>query len=136
MQVQPYLYFDGHCEEAIGFYKKALGGEIVSIMRYKDSPEPPPPGMVPDNWGDKIMHCSLDIAGSTIMAADGPQAGKSGHAGYSLSINLEDEARAEKLFRALGEGGQVHMPLAKTFFAKRFGMLTDRFGVGWMVHVA
>jgi PhnB protein len=106
------------------------------MMRYKESPDTPPPGAIPENWGDKIMHASLTIAGSTLMASDGPKAGPANFAGFSLSIDLDDEAKAERIFQALAESGAVQMPLMKTFFARRFGMLADRFGVGWMVIVA
>ena len=136
MQVQPYLFFDGRCEEAVEFYRGALGAEIQMLMRYKDSPEPPQPGMVPPGSENKIMHASLRIGDTTVMASDGHCKGKPSFQGFSLSITAADEAQAERVFAALGDGGQVQMPLTKTFFSPRFGMVADRFGVSWMVLVA
>jgi PhnB protein len=134
MVVQPYLFFDGRCEEAIEFYRKAVGAEPVMMMRYKESPEPPPPGMVPPG-PDKIMHASLKIGDTMVMASDGCAQGNPKFEGFSLSVTASSEAEAERVFAALGEGGQVRMPMTKTFFSPRFGMLADRFGVGWMVIV-
>jgi len=105
-------------------------------MRYKDSPEPPQPGMVPPGSENKIMHASLRIGDTTVMASDGHCKGKPSFQGFSLSITAADEAQAERVFAALGDGGQVQMPLTKTFFSPRFGMVADRFGVSWMVLVA
>lgn len=133
--VQPYLMFNGRCEEAVEFYRKALGAEIKMIMRYKECPEPPPPGMVPENWGDKVMHASFRIAGNVIMASDGCST-EPGFAGFSLSLALPDESAAKRAFHALSEGGQIHMPLGKTFWSPCFGMLADKFGLGWMVTIA
>ena len=135
MNVQPYLFFDGRCEEAIEFYRKALGAEVSMLMRYKDSPEPPQPGMVPPGSENKIMHASLRIGDTTLMASDGHCQGKPNFDGFSLTVNAADEAEARRLFAALSDGGQVRMPLAKTFFSPCFGMLGDRFGLGWMVIV-
>jgi len=134
MQVQPYLFFDGRCEEAGAFYKKAIGAEVAMMMRYSDSPEPHPPGMVPPGYENKVMHMSLQIGGSSVMAAD-DCTGHPKFQGFSLSLTAKSEAEAERLFAALADGGQVQMPLTKTFFASKFGMLADRFGVGWMVLV-
>jgi PhnB protein len=136
MQVQPYLFFDGRCEEAIEFYKKAVGAEVDMVMRYRESPDPPPPGMCAPGSDDKIMHSSLRIGDAIVMASDGRCMGQPKFQGFSLSITAKNEAEAEKLFAALGDGGQVQMPLAKTFFSPRFGMVADKFGVGWMVIVA
>jgi PhnB protein len=136
MQIQPYLFFDGRCEEAVEFYRRALGAEVEVLMRYQDSPEPPPPGMVPPGSESKVMHTSLRIGDSTVMASDGRCEGRPGFQGFSLSISLADLAQAERLFTALAEGGQVQMPLAETFWSPRFGMVADRFGVSWMVNVA
>jgi PhnB protein len=136
MQVQPYLFFDGRCEEAVEFYKRALGAEVEMLMRFKDSPEPPPPGMVPPGREDKVMHACLRIGEAKVMASDGRCQGQPNFQGFSLSLTASDEAEADRLFAALGEGGEVQMPLAKTFFAPRFGMVADRFGVSWMVVVA
>jgi PhnB protein len=131
MPIEPYLNFDGRCEEAIEYYKKALGAEVVMLMRYKDSPEPPPPGH--KTPGEKIMHSTLRIGDSQIMASDGFCEGKTEFKGISLSLPVPNEAAAERAFKALSDGGEVEMPLTETFFAKRFAMLTDRLGVRWMI---
>ena len=136
MQVQPYLFFDGRCEEAVEFYRRALGAEVTMLMRMKDSPEPPQPGMCPPGSEDKVMHASFQIGDTTVMASDGRCSGQPVFQGFSLSLTARDEAECERLFAALGEGGQVQMPLSKTFFSPRFGMVADRFGVSWMVIVA
>jgi len=133
MQVQPYLFFDGRCEEAIEFYKKALGAEVSMLMRYKESPVPA--GMVPPGGENKVMHSALRIGDSTIMASDGRCLGKPSFQGFSVSLSVNTDAEAERLFKALSDGGQVQMALDKTFFSSRFGMVTDRFGVSWMVVV-
>src|SRR5690606_5216239 len=130
MQVQPYLFFSGNCEEAIDFYRRALGARTDMVMRYKESPEAPPPGMVPPGWEDKIMHASFHIGDSLVMASDGCPEGTGGFGGFSLAITAKDGAEAERLFAALADGGKVQMPLAKTFFSPKFGMCADRFGVG------
>lgn len=135
MQVQPYLFFDGRCEEAIEFYKQALGAEQEMLMRFKGSPEPPPPGMVPPGSEDKVMHASFRIGATTVMASDGHCTGQPSFQGFSLSLSVPNEAEADRLFAALGDGGQVQMPLAKTFFSPRFGVVADRFGVSWMIIV-
>ena len=135
MPVTPYLFFDGRCEEAINFYKKALGAEVGMMMRYKEAPEQPPPDMVPPGSENKIMHASLRINGAEVMASDGCAGGKPKFEGSSLSLNAANEAQADRMFAALADGGEVRMPLGKTFFAKRFGMVADRFGVGWMILV-
>jgi PhnB protein len=135
MQVQPYLFFDGRCEEAIEFYRGALGAEVEMLMRFRDSPEPPTPGMVPPGAEDKVMHASLRIGGSTVLASDGRCVGQPNFQGFALSLTVPDENAAEKLFAVLAEGGQVRMPLTKTFFSPRFGMVADRFGVAWMIYV-
>ena len=136
MQVQSYLFFNGNCEEAVSFYKQALGARVDMLMRYKESPEPPPPGMVPPNWGDKVMHTSFWVGDSMVMASDGCESdGGAPFKGFSLSITAKDEAEAKKVFNALGAGGKVTMPLDKTFWSPCFGMLTDKFGVNWMVGV-
>ncbi len=135
MLVEPYLFFEGRCEEAIEFYSRALGAEVTMLMRYADSPEPPPPGVLPPCSENKIMHASLRVGDTTVMASDGKCAGQAGFQGFSLSIAVPDEVQADKLFSALAEGGQVQMPLAKTFWSPRFGMLSDRFGISWMIGV-
>ena len=135
MSVQPYLTFGGRCQEAVDFYRDALGAEVEMLMRFKESPEPTPPGMVPDNWGDKIMHCSLKIGDTVLMASDGCASSEKNFQGFSLSLTAANEAEADRRFAALADRGKVTMPLGKTFFSKRFGMLVDRFGVSWMVIV-
>ena len=132
--IQPYLFFNGRCEEAVEFYRSALGAEVEMMMRYKESPEPPKPGMVPPGFENKIMHASFRVGETTVMASDGCSADKPAFEGFSLSIAVPNE-EADRIFSGLSAGGQVTMPLAKTFWAPRFGMLTDRFGVGWMVSV-
>ena len=133
MLVQPYLFFDGRCEEAVEFYRKPLGAE-VKILRYKDNPEPQP-GMVPAGSENKVMHAHLRIGDTSIMASDGRCQGKPSFQGFSLTLTVPNDAEAERLFGVLAEGGQAQMPLTKTFFSSRFGMLADRFGVGWMIIV-
>jgi len=135
MRVEPYLFFDGRCEEAIELYRKVLGAEVTMLMRYKESPEPPPPGMVPPGSENKVMHSNLRIGETMVMASDGNCQGKPSFQGFSLSVTAPNEAEAERMFAALADGGQVQMPLAKTFFSPRFGMVADRFGVSWMIIV-
>jgi len=134
-QVQPYLFFDGKCEEALDFYKSALGAKVEMMMRFKDSPEPVPAGMCPPGSENKVMHAAFHIGNTLVMASDGMAGGKPEFKGFSLSVNAASEAEADKLFAALGKGGKVVMPLGKTFYSPRFGMVTDKFGVGWMVIV-
>ena len=135
MTIEPYLFFNGRCEEAIEFYKNALGAEVLMLMRYKESPEPPPPGMVPAGWDNKVMHTTLRVGSANVMASDGCSEGLN-FQGFSLSLTATDEADAKRKFAALAENGQVRMPLTKTFWSPCFGMVADRFGVGWMVTVA
>jgi PhnB protein len=135
MQLQPYLFFDGRCEEAIEFYRKAVGATDVKILRFKDSPEPPQPGMTPPGADDKVMHARFHIGDTMVMASDGRCGGQPKFDGFSLTLTAADDAEARKLFGALSEGGQEIMPLKKTFFSSLFGMLADRFGVTWMVIV-
>jgi PhnB protein len=136
MQVQPYLFFNGQCEEAVEFYRRVLGAEVTMLLRWRDSPEPPTPGTLPPGTEDKVMHASLRIGDTVVLASDGGCSGSQSFQGFALSLTAPDEQAAERLFGALAEGGQVRMPLAKTFFSPRFGMLADRFGVSWMVYVA
>ena len=133
MKVQSYLFFDGHCEEAIEFYRQALGAEVLMLMRFNESPDPPPPGMVAPGSENKIMHACMRIGETEVMASDGRSMGKPVFQGVSLSLDVPSEAEADRLFNALGEGGQVQMPIGKTFFSPRFGVVADRFGVSWMV---
>jgi PhnB protein len=133
--IEPYLFYNGRCEEALDFYKKALGAEVQMVMRFKESPEPPPPGMVPPGFENKIMHASFRVGKTTVMASDGCSADKASFEGFSLAVSVATEAEADRVFGALSAGGQVKMPLAKTFWSPRFGMLEDKFGIGWMVSV-
>jgi PhnB protein len=135
LTIEPYLFFNGRCEEAIGFYRKALGAEVEMMMRFKESPEPPPPGSVPPGFDNKIMHASFRICQTTVMASDGCSAEKASFQGFSLSLAVQNEAEADRAFNALAEGGQIKMPLTKTFWSPRFGMVEDRFGIGWMINV-
>jgi PhnB protein len=132
MQIQPYLFFDGRCEEAVEFYKSKLGAKVEMLMRFRENPEPAanPPGS-----DDKVMHACLRIGDTAVMASDGNCAGKPSFQGFSLSLTAKDEPEARRLFATLGEGGQVQMPFAQTFFSPGFGMVADRFGVSWMVIV-
>ena len=132
--IQPYIFFGGRCEEALKFYGTALGAQVDFLMRYKESPEPLPPGRLPAGYENKVMHATFRIAGNTLMASDGCEEGAS-FAGFSLSLAVPTEAEANRAFAALADGGQVKMPLTKTFWSPCFGMLTDRFGIGWMVSV-
>jgi len=134
MHVQQYLFFDGKCEEAIEFYKNTLGAKVDMMMRFKDNPDPQP-GSCPPGAENKVMHAAMHIGDTLVMASDGMAGGKPEFKGFSLSVDAQDEAEAKKLFSALGQGGQVQLPLTKTFFSPCFGMVADKFGVGWMVIV-
>ena len=136
MQAQPYLFFDGRCEEAVEFYKKVLGAEVTMLMRYKDCPEPHEAGMIAPGTGEKVMHMSLQIGETTVLGSDGHCQGQPSFQGFALSLTVPDAGAAERFFAALADGGQVQMPLAQTFFSPRFGMVADRFGVSWMIYVA
>lgn len=135
MVVQPYLFFDGRCEEAVEFYQKAVGAKVEMTMRFKDAPQPPPADKVKPGSENKIMHTSFKIGDSVVMASDGYAGGKPTFAGFSLSLTVANAAEADRAFNALADGGQITMPIGKTFWSERFGMVTDRFGVGWMVNV-
>ena len=132
MLIQPYLFFEGRAEEAIEFYKKTLGATVEMVMRFKQAPDQ---SMISPGSGEKVMHGSIKIGETTLLVSDGRNTGKPNFQGFSLTVYAKDEAAADKLFAALGDGGQVRMPMEKTFFAKRFGMLADKFGVGWMIIV-
>jgi PhnB protein len=135
MQLQPYLNFNGRCEEALEFYKQALGAEVTMLMRFKESPEPPPPG-TPSTNGEKILHSNVRIGSAEFMASDGHCTGKSmSFQGFALSLTLPNESKVKQAFDALSEQGKIEIPLAKTFWSPCFGMLTDRFGVMWMTTV-
>ena len=135
MLIQPYLNFDGRCEEAINFYKKALGAELIMLMRNSETPDKPPPGMLAPGSDNKVCHASFRIGESIVNGSDGGCHGKSGFQGITLSLNVASEAEANKMFNALADGGEVQMPLMKTFFSPSFGMVKDRFGVSWMVYL-
>jgi len=135
MQVQPYLFFDGRCDEAIAFYRAAIGAEDVMLMRFKDHPDPGEQSKMPPSPPDKVMHARFRVGETTILASDGRCQGNPSFQGFALTLLAADEAEADRLFTALADGGTVQMPLAKTFFSPRFGMVADRFGVLWMVYV-
>lgn len=132
--VEPYLMFGGRCEEALAFYEKALGAKIESMMKFSQSPDPVPPGMLAPGFEHKVMHSSFRVGASVVMASDGCVPG-GGFQGVSLSLAVRTPAEADRAFAALAEGGKVNMPIGKTFFSPRFGMVIDRFGVSWMVIV-
>ena len=132
MQVQPYLFLDGKCDEAIEFYKRVLGAKVQMLMRFGESPDQST--VKPENKS-KVMHSAIQIGETTIMASDGYCNGKPTFDGFSLSVDAPSDAEAKRIFTALAEGGQIRMPLDKTFFASSFGMCADKFGVGWMVIV-
>ncbi|WP_457281969.1 VOC family protein [Polaromonas sp. P5_D5] len=136
MLIQSYLFFNGRCEEAIEFYRKALGAEVKMMMRFKENPEPMTEGCGPDGGaipGENIMHASFRIGETEVMASDGMGNGKPEFKGFSLSLTAASDAEAQRLFKALSDGGKVEMPIMKTFYASSFGMVEDRFGVSWMV---
>ncbi len=135
MTIEPYLFFDGRAEEALNFYRRTIGAEVVMLLRFKDSPEPMPPSMIPPGAENKIMHASFRVGETMIMASDGPCRGQATFQGFALSLTAASEAEADRLFAALGDGGTVQMPLTKTFFSPRFGAVVDRFGVSWMIIV-
>lgn len=133
--IQPYLFFGGRCEEALEFYKSTIGAQVEMLMHYSDSPEPPPPGMLPAGYESKVMHTSFRVGSTVIMASDG--CGEDDRfGGFALSLGVATEAEADQYFKALAEGGEITMPLGKTFWSPRFGMLTDRFGMSWMISTA
>ena len=133
MQLQPYLFFEGRCEEAARFYEGAVRAKIERLIRFKDSPDPT---LCPSDDANKIMHMTLQIGDQTVMASDGQGHGSPVFQGFALSLTVSGEAEADQTFAALANGGEVRQPLMKTFFSPRFGMVTDRFGVSWMIHVA
>jgi PhnB protein len=133
VNVQPYLYFGGRCEEAIEFYRCAIGAQPIMVMRFKEVPSQPPAGHLPAGWEAKVMHAAFTIGDSTLLASDGQGPEKANFAGITLTLNAASDAEAKRLFAALGDGGQVDVPLEKTFFASSFGMVHDRFGVSWIV---
>ena len=132
MPLQPYLFFDGRCDEALDFYKKAVGAKVDMLMRFKDAPDQ---SMIAPGSADKVMHAAVHIGDSQVLMSDGRCQGKTNFQGFGLAVSVKDEAEADKTFGALSDGGQVTIPMAKTFFSPRFGMVTDKFGVLWMVMV-
>ena len=133
MNVQPYLMFDGRCEEAIEFYRRTVDAELLTLMRHSDAPEPPPPGMLPPGSERKIMHASFRIGSSEIMASDGHCLQQTRFEGISLSLTVDTRETAQHHFSALADGGEIVQPLIQTFFSPAFGMIRDRFGVSWMI---
>jgi len=133
MHVQPYLNFDGRCDEALEFYKKALGAKVGMLMRFKDAPEK---SMITPGSENKVMHSQVQVGDTTVPMSDGRCTGEANFHGIALALSVDSEAEADKIFAGLADGGQVQMPLGKTFFSPRFGMLSDKFGVGWMIIVA
>jgi len=133
--VQPYLFFNGRCEEAVEFYRQAVGAEVEMMMRFKDSPEPPQPGCLAPGSESKIMHASIRVGATVLLVSDGRCEGKLNFEGFSLCLTVTDETEADRRFAALADGGKIQMPLTKTFYSPRFGMVEDRFGVSWMVYV-
>lgn len=137
MQIQPYLFFDGRCEEAADYYRRTLGAEVTMMLRFKDNPESNKDNcMVKPGSENKVMHMNMRIGETTVLASDGRCEGKPNFQGFSLSLTVPNDADAKRLFNALSDGGQVQMPLGKTFFSSSFGMVADKFGVSWMVYVA
>ena len=136
MHIQPYLNFDGRTEEAVEFYKKAAGAEVQMLMRFSDSPVPVDPNMVAPANAQKIMHAAWKIGDSLLMGADCACQGKANFQGVSLTLNVANEAEAQRLFNALADGGKIQQPLIKTFFSSSWGILQDRFGVPWMIMAA
>jgi PhnB protein len=134
MQLEPYLFFDGRSDEAIEFYKTVLGAKLEFLMRFNQCPPPHPPNLAPE-LANKVMHATLRIGESNVMVSDGPCKGAPSFSGFSLSVKAANAAEARRIFPLLGDGEKVTMPLDKTFFASLFGMVTDRFGVSWMLIV-
>lgn len=132
MQIQSYLFFDGRCDEAIEFYKSVFGAEVGVLMRWKDGPDK---SMCTPANENKVMHSSVTIGESRVMMSDGRNSGAPKFEGFALSVNAKDDADADRMFNALAVGGQVTMPMSKTFFAPRFGMVADKFGMHWMILV-
>lgn len=132
MDTNVYLHFDGNCEQAFQFYEQVLGGKIQHVSKFGGSPMD---GQVPAEWKDKVLHGRMTVGNQTIMASDAPPGRYSKPRGFSINIGLKDAAEAERIFAALADGGQVHMPIAETFWAVRFGMLVDKFEIPWMVNV-
>jgi PhnB protein len=131
MQLNNYLFFDGRCEEAFARYLEVLGGTMLAMIRHTGTPAEE---HVPPEWRDKIMHACLEIDGRRLMGSDAPPGRGSPLGGFSIQIATDSVEEAERVFAALGQGGTITMPIAQTFWAERFGMLKDEFGVPWMVN--
>jgi PhnB protein len=131
MQVNPYLFYNGNCESAFNYYAKVLGGEIEAMLTHEGTPAAE---QVPAEWRNKILHAKMNIGGAVLMASDAPPGRFNQPQGFSVSLQIEDPAEAERKFQALAEGGVVRMPIEQTFWAKRFGMCVDQFGIPWMVN--
>ncbi len=132
--ITPYIFLSGRCEEALNFYRDALGAQIDVIMRYNESPEPIPPGMLQEGFETKVMHSSFRIGGNLMMASDGCDDKSTLH-GFKLALSVASEEEAHKAFNALANGGTIEMPLTATFWSPFYGMVKDRFHVKWMVMV-
>ncbi|MCD9458941.1 VOC family protein [Marinibactrum halimedae] len=132
MRIESYLFFNGHCEEAINFYRKTLGARVSLLVRFRDNPDK---SAYPPGAENKIMHAMVSVDGNTIMMSDGACDGDLHFTGISISLTLKDDLRAERIFNGLSDGGQVQMPFVETFWAEKFGLVTDRFGVSWMITV-
>jgi PhnB protein len=135
MKIEPYLNFDGRCDEAIEFYKGALSAKVIRLVRFKDSPDKGPMGQFPPEIMEKVMHANLLVGDTSLLMSDGRCGGQMKFSGVSLALTASTVAEADRMFAGLSDGGKVTMPQAKTFFSPRFGMVTDRFGIGWMVIV-
>lgn len=135
MPILPYLFFNGRCEEAIDFYRRALGADVEFMMRYRECPDSPPEGMVPPDWQDKVLHAEMRIGDARLLVSDGCSETVPEFQGFSLSLTATDAQGADRMFSALLDGGEVLMPMDKTFFSPRFGMVSDRFGVSWMIYL-
>jgi PhnB protein len=133
MIVEPYLFFEGRCEEALEYYKTAIGAQVESVMRYSESPDPTPPGMLPPGSENKVMHASFKLGETLVMASDGGCSGTAKIEGFSLALTVDKAEDVDRFFNALSQGGSVQMPVGETFFAHRFGMCQDKFGVQWMI---
>lgn len=136
MPITPYLFFEGQAEDAIALYAEALGAEVTMRMRFREAPDPPPPGTMPPGTEDKIMHAELRIGDATIMLSDGYCAGGASFAGFGVSLPARDATEAQRFFEGLADGGEVRMPIGPTFWSPAFGMVQDRLGVLWMIGVA
>lgn len=131
MQINPYLLFTGQCEEAFKFYEKLLGGKIEFITTHEGTPAA---SQVPSEWLKKIMHVRMSVNGQVLMGSDAPPGRQQKPQGFSVNVSLKEPAEADRIFQGLAENGQVKMPIQETFWAERFGMLVDRFGIPWMVN--